>query len=94
MKTFKTGSQGIPRVLHTCDRSSGGRRIGKVQGQSGLLKTKAGGRAQEERRSFIRPRIETIEGTVKPKLDGHLYNMISVLGALHAYLIPRESHQL
>lgn len=97
MKTFKTGSQGIPRVLHTCDHSSGGRRMGKVQGQSGLLKTKTGGRAQEERqrlRVSVRPRTETIEGTVKSKLDGHLYNMSPVLGALHAYLIPRESHQL
>lgn len=66
----------------------------KVQGQSGLLKTKTGGRAQEERRRLRvsgRPRTESIEGTVKPKSDGHLYNMSPVLGALHAYLAP-ENH--
>lgn len=96
-KDFKTGSQGIPRVLHTCDHSSGGRRMGKVQDQYGLLKMKTGGRAQEERQRLRvsgSPRTETTEGTVKPKLDGHLCNMSPVLGALHAYLIPRESHWL
>lgn len=71
--------------------------MGKVQDQYGLLKMKTGGRAQEERQRLRvsgSPRTETTEGTVKPKLDGHLCNMSPVLGALHAYLIPRESHWL